>query len=275
MNDPVKHLKEDQQQELRAIKGRQVSAASTLSTVSSTHDFVESKIEDVKIALEYNDKLRSGLKEAWSDGMIPNDVYQNLMEQIEHENRPREKEIVVLKRQKKFLIEDLDDSIRPVREKLEDAYASLIVDKVMSTTAKQKMKKSKFKREVLEYYHASKMINNKKHAWCHLLGWHDAEFIKAAHIVPKSLQSEEVSYLFGVGEAILSSPRNGMLTCLVAQSFLTGLQRCLCFKMSSKLLIKDRLFWFLSTEITKSIGDVWSRTTRFCRGCLAPAHTTR
>lgn len=36
--------------------------------------------------------------------------------------------------------------------------------------------------------------------------------MKAAHIVPKSLQSEELSYLFGAGEVELSDPRNGAPT---------------------------------------------------------------
>lgn len=35
--------------------------------------------------------------------------------------------------------------------------------------------------------------------------------MKATHIVPKSLESEELSYLFGAGEMNLSEPRNGML----------------------------------------------------------------
>lgn len=35
--------------------------------------------------------------------------------------------------------------------------------------------------------------------------------MKAAHLVPKSLQSDELSYLFGVGEIDLNDPRNGTL----------------------------------------------------------------
>lgn len=207
-----KYLKVHRQQELKEVKLRKTSAASTLSLASSSTEFVDFKIDDVTIALEYMDKLRSGLTEAWKDGLVPEKEYWRLMSQMERENQPCEKEIVVLKRQKKTLVEDLEDRIEPAREKLEDAYASLIVDKVMSAVAKPKKKmfrQSRFKHDVLEYYQASKKIGDKKHAWCHLLGWNDADEVKAAHIVAKSLQSEETSYLFGVGEADLSSPRNG------------------------------------------------------------------
>lgn len=35
--------------------------------------------------------------------------------------------------------------------------------------------------------------------------------VKAAHIVPKSLTSQELAYLYGVEEVVLNDPRNGML----------------------------------------------------------------
>ena len=82
------------------------------------------------------------MREAWTKGLIPNAEYFDLMNRIEKENQPRENEIVVLKRPNKELIEDLEDSINPVRPKLEDAYASLIVDKVMSAAAVISKKKN-------------------------------------------------------------------------------------------------------------------------------------
>lgn len=100
MKTPEKHLNEACQHELQQIKVRQVSAASFVSLASSIKDFVESKMENVNIALEYSEKLRSWLREAWNDGMIPNDKYPNLLKRIENENEPHEKEIFVLKRQK-------------------------------------------------------------------------------------------------------------------------------------------------------------------------------
>jgi hypothetical protein len=41
--------------------------------------------------------------------------------------------------------------------------------------------------------------------------WWDSKSVKAAHLVLKSLLGDELSYLFGVGEVILSNPRNGKI----------------------------------------------------------------
>lgn len=41
--------------------------------------------------------------------------------------------------------------------------------------------------------------------------WYDSKATKAAHLVPKSLQSAELSHLFGVGEIELNDPRNDTL----------------------------------------------------------------
>ncbi|KAJ9194380.1 hypothetical protein DTO166G4_1596 [Paecilomyces variotii] len=38
----------------------------------------------------------------------------------------------------------------------------------------------------------------------------EAELVKAAHLVPKSLTGEETSYIFGVDEFIRFDPRNGI-----------------------------------------------------------------
>lgn len=42
-----------------------------------------------------------------------------------------------------------------------------------------------------------------------LLGIFNAEDIKAAHIVPKSLNGDEIAHLFGVEELVPEDPRNG------------------------------------------------------------------
>lgn len=76
----------------------------------------------------------------------------------------------------------------------------------MEASAKQKSKKfdqSEFKK-VLKYYKASKTDESTDDgdqlAYCHLTGWHPTFYVMATHLVPESLQSEEVSYLFGWGK---------------------------------------------------------------------------
>lgn len=45
--------------------------------------------------------------------------------------------------------------------------------------------------------------------YCYLTGWHTSKLVEAAYLVPESLDSDEVSYIFGVEELLLSDPRNG------------------------------------------------------------------
>lgn len=52
----------------------------------------------------------------------------------------------------------------------------------------------------------------KKYAWSHVLGgWFLDNDIKAAHLVPKNLGSNELSHRFGVGELPRMDPRNDVL----------------------------------------------------------------
>ena len=43
--------------------------------------------------------------------------------------------------------------------------------------------------------------------------------MKAAHLVPKSLQSDELAYLFGAGNMDLSDPKNGRIQILFLVPF--------------------------------------------------------
>jgi hypothetical protein len=134
---------------------------------------------------------------------------------VEKRILPVEKELVCLKRQKKFIDDDLNESL-PRHATVEDAYAALIVNKVMSAGIQnpRKFKQTRFADGVCEYYNAVRRSKDgTKMKWCHILAdWLPADSVKAAHLVPKLLESEELSYFFGVGEVVLSAPNNGKST---------------------------------------------------------------
>lgn len=89
----------------------------------------------------------------------------------------------------------------------------------MGATAKQaksKLEHCEFKGRVLACYEASRVVgdpaDNDPGSFCHLPGWHHHSLVKTSHIFPKSLQSDELSYLLGVGEAVFTDPQNGMFS---------------------------------------------------------------
>lgn len=156
--------------------------------------------------------MQDTLTEAYKDGLLAKSKYEKAMQDIERDKEPAERELVLLKRQKKIVGEDLAEEASSYPG-LGDAYASLIMSKVMSASAKQKKSnhdQAKFRRYCLEHCQALRKFGptNVEQAYCYLTGWLPPKLIKAAHLVPKSLQSERASYLFGVGHVELSDPRN-------------------------------------------------------------------
>jgi hypothetical protein len=91
---------------------------------------------------------------------------------------------------------------------VEAAYANIIVNKIMlaGRQNKQGFNRKKFSEEVDNYYNAAKIEHGEKYRWCHILArWIPHKDVRAAHIVPKSLESEELNYFFRVGDVILSA----------------------------------------------------------------------
>ncbi|KAL8764512.1 MAG: hypothetical protein Q9203_007066 [Teloschistes exilis] len=164
-----------------------VCRQSAVSRSSSTSEFLDAKAQDTKLDLMYSDTLMKGMSEALTDGLISRKDYDDACHEITKYDLKRGQEYVVLKRQKKIILEDLDD-MRPSIEKLEDGYASVVVHKVMVASAKQKKKKlnqSACKQAVLKYYEAPRSRvpeGPTEELFCVLTGqWHGAKAVEVTH----------------------------------------------------------------------------------------------
>ena len=123
---------------------------------------------------------------------------------------------MTLKRQKKAISDDIDE-VMPQYSTIESAYCSILTTKIMSASGKQRkgrrFNQSEYSKAVLSFYGAERRRSSGTiEKYCHLTGWQNAALVKCAHLVPKSLESDELAYLFGVRETVLSEPRNGMFT---------------------------------------------------------------
>ncbi|KAK2812582.1 hypothetical protein FQN50_001226 [Emmonsiellopsis sp. PD_5] len=214
---------------LAEMKSRAASACSTTSTASSTiSEFLENRVKICQLQMDYFASYQDGMKEALQKKEVSEDDYHEEVGQLDQQYEPIVQELKVLARQRKFLEEDIEEGVciqakRLKTEKANDAgaelieraYVSALVSKVMTATAKQKKRKfdqSKFRKDVLEYYGAARQAKAEaeREAYCHLTGWWLADDIKAAHLVPESLSGDELSFLFGVREAVLSDCKNGI-----------------------------------------------------------------
>ncbi len=197
--------------ELDTIKIRKVSATSTITAKSSVSGFLEAQIMGLEADLDYVKHYRQGLEEVARENVVAKRDLEEETSQLEDEDLERKKQLVVLKKQRKILEEDLLESGFP--ERTEEAYAETMAHKVMRSTAKMNkscFNQSAFRKSVEAYYDASRVVEGEAQAHCAVFGWMGSRLTRAAHIVPKALETQELAYLFGVGDVVLSDPRNGM-----------------------------------------------------------------
>ncbi|OAL64540.1 hypothetical protein A7C99_3974 [Trichophyton rubrum] len=78
-----------------------------------------------------------------------------------------------------------------------------------------KFKANSFRQGVEDFYEASKIEETdfmpRKLAFCHVLGWLPSKEVRAAHLVPKSLDEISVAHLFGAGAVTIDDPRNSLM----------------------------------------------------------------
>jgi hypothetical protein len=202
------------------IKARKVSGASIKTVDSDISEILEAKIQGLEADLAITTTYRQGLIQAFEHKRLAEDELQEENKEIDDAELDRKGELVVLRQQKKILTEDLQE--HPKRADIEQAYVDLMVSKVLLSTAKQSKRnfdQSGFKKAVLAYYGIGKKEIDGKMGHCAVLGWLASDQIKAAHIVPKALEGSSLSYLYGVGEAVLSDPRNGTYIDSLPQSY--------------------------------------------------------
>lgn len=210
------------QANLKVKKQRIVSSAFQKSEISDISEYLETKLSGLQTDLDYITTYRQGLHESHRSRDITLHELSTEQEALDHRFDPLFEQLEVLKRCRKSIEQDIEEQAHKVKkpkfdptnlptyDELETAFASAIFSKVMSASAKQTAKgfdQKAFRNSVWEYYGASK---SDIQVWCHVIGrWFDAQATKAAHIVPMSLESQELAYCFGVGDAILSEPSNG------------------------------------------------------------------
>ncbi|KAJ5290874.1 hypothetical protein N7478_000125 [Penicillium angulare] len=171
------------------------SASSEISVKSTTSEFLEAKIRAIEDDEAY---------------IIP----------LTRRVRSNQTTIRVLKRQRRALIEDIDDRLvnldnrqranaPPDEGLLERAYRDTILTRVIAASKRQpaqQFNKAKFKSAVKEYYGIDLHPDL---SWCHILGMFISSTVaRASHLVPKSMSPEELAHLFGDLDVVTTLPQN-------------------------------------------------------------------
>lgn len=185
---------------------------SQLSTASSTSDFIDAKIKSISSEIAINGKFKEYFASAKTRKVFTDEEYDDAMRELRSEVDQKERELLTLKRQKKAISDDIDE-VLPQYSTIEGAYSSVLM--AMSASSKQRKGKPfdqrAFSKAVLSFYGAGWHTDaGPVEKFCHLTGWQPGICVKCVHLVPKSLESDELAYLFGVRETVLSEPRNGL-----------------------------------------------------------------
>jgi hypothetical protein len=212
-------LKTKQIEKLDEIKKRKRTISSLISSQTSVDDFVLLKIQTLEADLEYGRRQREYFRDALQQGIMNEEQHSEVTEDIETATEPIEEEIVQLKRQKRFLVDDLREKQEDdeYADNLEKAFQDLSSSRAMSAS---KLKKAKpfnageFRQEVLNYYDGLRPSDDgsSHQVFCQMTGWTEpGDTVRAAYIVPKSYEGTVLSYFFGVGDALLKAPNDALL----------------------------------------------------------------
>lgn len=182
-------------------------------------NFLRAKFISLQYEMDAAKVLSDGLTEAFEKGVTPNrSWYECERAKVLDEEVRLGRELNAVANQGRFFQEDLQDSL----ERVEDAYVQEMTQAVLraSEDASSDFKKNrvlagnKFSKLVGGYLAAERTVgaNREPERWCVVLGeWIPKSNTKCAHIIPKSLDSKNLAYLFGTDDAALESERNGLI----------------------------------------------------------------
>ncbi|RFU27637.1 hypothetical protein B7463_g8718, partial [Scytalidium lignicola] len=191
-----------------------VTTLSQLSSTNSTDDFIDTKIESILVDLAIDGKFRNHFDNAKKRKALIDERYNDAIKELKKKVGRKERELATLKRQEKAIADDMNDALSHYST-LEGAYSSVLMTKIISASGQQrkggKFNQSEYAKAVLSYYNVERRLGpGYIRRYCHVTGWYLDKEVKCAHLVPKSLESDELAYLFGVREVVLSEPRNGI-----------------------------------------------------------------
>lgn len=178
------------------------------STPSSIPEFLQTRVRFLENKSRYLQLYNLALSDLQGDGRISSEKYEKERKNVDKAECSSIEETISLKLGNRIITDDMSDILNST-SRIEDAYIAAIVNRIrVSSDLKSSVKFNQlnFRRDVLEHYDAcpppSKLV------WCHLLGWHPAEDVKVAHLMPKSLDAVSASYLFGGEVELAMDQRN-------------------------------------------------------------------
>jgi hypothetical protein len=185
--------------QLSDIKKRKVSAMSSRSASSTISGFPNAKVRGFEVDIEYTSHYRSALKKAYEAKTLSEADWNRMRKEIKPNETEGKKDYVTLKRQRKLIEDDIEET--SIHKTMEHAYAKVMMNRVRiprevhKSARNQKYTQETFRADLMRYYAVENKLKGKNFCYCVATErWWKSSEVKAAHIVPKSLESEELSF---------------------------------------------------------------------------------
>ncbi|CAG7992643.1 unnamed protein product [Penicillium salamii] len=201
---------------------------------SSTSHFLDTKIATLQHETVQIIHLKEDLGESLDCAKISPEQYNQEIYPILKRFRKTSQMLQVLARQRSLIEEDFEEAVESMRQRtlgllddniFETVYEDTIVPCVIRAAAKvgkSRSDKRSFKKAVRQWYNVTNESLalvfgmeglTEPYSICHVIGAPvDYLCSEQAYLVPKSLSPNEVSYIFGIAEDVISSdPQNALL----------------------------------------------------------------
>ncbi|KAJ0421585.1 hypothetical protein BJY00DRAFT_106979 [Aspergillus carlsbadensis] len=154
-------LLQQRQRSISAIS--RLSEVSQMTSVTAVSDFLEAKVASLQAELDHVKCEKSALDEIRDSQHLTESQFVEELEPYLARVRSKTQELRITKRQGRTFAADMEEEVGNKRQRtaspdiglVERAYQAVLVQRVMSASAKQKGRKfsqSKFRKDVINYY---------------------------------------------------------------------------------------------------------------------------
>lgn len=137
------HLSPTYDHALMVITKRKASLSSLCGSAQSTAEFITTKETDLQLDIDYCTAFEKGMLDALQLGAITKKEFDKGIREISRNSKvPKQREIAILRRQKRRIIEEIEEIPPTINHNgldiPEQAYTQMMVKKIMSYTGRQK-----------------------------------------------------------------------------------------------------------------------------------------
>ncbi|KAI4134399.1 MAG: hypothetical protein LQ347_001557 [Umbilicaria vellea] len=180
---------------------RKVSELST-SSQNSQSEFLDAKVDEINNEDAQLQLLQSGLRESFQDGKLPEADFKSLYNSSFRKRAKLAVEDVTIRRQRQRILDSLAGSDGDLEPDMALAYAAIVTQQFVQTTKNHGLKRTGQQQiewgNQLRVWYDAVNPDDKKSYWCPISkSYGNRHYRCNAHIVPFSLGTENIEYLFG------------------------------------------------------------------------------